>query len=183
MWTMLTLLVAVATCPDGAKRETRPRDGGTEVVCRRADGTLDGAYERRDAAGVVRESGAYHAGRRSGTWSFFFTTGRIEERGAMIGEDRDGAWEIFFPDGKPRGREGWKLGKRHGLTETFYPTGKPNESAAWADGIQHGESLTWCEDGRLWRWARYENGVEVEARPAAPGPVCEPGKPGVERPR
>lgn len=112
------------------------QDFRVEASCR--DGYAHGAYELRDANGVVRAVGAFNRGKRMGSFLFWNGEG-IREAHLPFEEDvLNGTVALWWParrgEPKPRVEAPFVRGKRQGTTRTFFANGAPESELVYADG-------------------------------------------------
>ncbi|MEP7205553.1 MAG: hypothetical protein ABI920_01340 [Casimicrobiaceae bacterium] len=120
-------------------------------TCR--DGRPNGIYELRAAGGVLRVLGAFHAGKRTGTFIFWNASGG---RIAAIPYDEDvrngtiATWHIGTRPAREIGRKleaPVQRGKVHGTLRSWYRNGKPRILAEYERGTLL-EVQAWDEAGR-----------------------------------
>lgn len=120
-------------------------------ACR--DGQPNGAYELRMPDGRVRAVGAFHEGKRTGTFFFWNADGG---RLAAIPYDDDvpnGTIALWHQRGKPSRESGRKLeapmvaGRPHGIRRSWYETGRLRAEVSFDRGTLV-EAEVWTRSGR-----------------------------------
>ena len=131
-----------------------------DATCR--DGQPNGHYELRNGDGALRVAGAFHSGKRTGSFIFW------NDRGARIAHIpydegvRNGTLATWYdrkgPSEPPRRFESaWRRGKRDGLTRTWYADGHHRSETEYARG-RLVSSTGWSD----------ENGMQSRMWPSSP---------------
>jgi antitoxin component YwqK of YwqJK toxin-antitoxin module len=175
------------SCPGDAEALGAPREGDGEIRwCRRPDGTADGWYEERDAAGRIVVEGAFADDLADGPWTWYDAQGRPEHEQRWARGLRCGVWksyaagnlvsEIDFgacdpgpdlddPDAPPTADE---LGVWNGLAcpngRTVHDgtdLGRPYKACHddTAGGVRDGPYTSWNGDGSVHEHRNYRSDV------------------------
>ena len=132
LWSGLFLAFALTVPAARGAESTFDVHGG----CR--DGLPNGAYELRAANGQLRVAGAFHMGKRTGTFIFWTERGR---RVAAIPYDegvRNGTIALWHVDSRAS-EPGRRLeapvqrGRAEGVRRSWYPGGQPRTEAEYVD--------------------------------------------------
>jgi len=163
----------------GMRLELSPRSDTLELMeCNR--GKPHGTYVRKDQLGRTIAVGRYQDSLKTGTWEFFYRTGKLREvqnwkHGLRDGlqvrlqpngdtlaqttfENGNGRWQIPCLQ-KPElicADSSWKQGKLDGKTITLRPQKNIRIEQEWSEG-QLTLSRTW-KNNRLARFGQYRNG-------------------------
>lgn len=144
----LTAVLIATACAADAAQPALIASG----ACR--DGLPSGAYELRMADGRLRVMGAFHNGKRTGTFIFWNASGG---RLAAIPYDEDlrnGTVALWHLKGRPAREDGRRLeapvvaGRPHGARRSWYPSGRLRGEFSYEQGALR-EAKAWDGAGRL----------------------------------
>ena len=133
---LIAILPLVLCAASGAAAAPAP-GWIVDATCR--EGVPNGHYELRDANGALRVAGAFHYGKRTGSFIFW------NDRGARIAhipyDDgvRNGTLATWYDrksgaEPPRRFESAWRRGKRDGLTRTWYADGHHRSETEYVRG-------------------------------------------------
>jgi antitoxin component YwqK of YwqJK toxin-antitoxin module len=144
-------------------------------------GKLDGPYTSWRAPKIMRVTGQFTAGKRTGAWLWNDRDGKKEREGSYVTGKRDGAWNEYNADkptftgtydvGKPNGdfiyydRNGNELGRYTiadgtGVALTFHANRKPASKQRLVQGTESGVYQELTPRGKLVTEGRFAGGVK-----------------------
>jgi hypothetical protein len=107
-----------------------------------------GAYELRMPDGLLRVSGAFDHGKRTGPFVFWTSTGARVAKLSFTNDVLNGAVTLWYSPGKPNVKE----------------EPRPKLEAVYVNGRLSGTKRSWFANGQPRAAFRYANGTLVEAK-------------------
>ena len=74
-------------------------------------GPSDGPYIAHHDNGNVKEEGAYHGGKKTGTWTFYWKSGAKQVEGSYLKDKPHGVWRFYDEKGRLMAQGKYKNGK------------------------------------------------------------------------
>jgi len=133
---------AELACPAGTERNVNT----DRTRCLTAEGVLHGPWVRRRASGSLKESGAWHMGKRIGQWVRWDKQGRATWASTWNEDLLSGHSTMFFVGtGTPSRDEMFWEGQLNGTTRDFRRDATVYALRPYKDGQPDGRHLIWNE--------------------------------------
>jgi antitoxin component YwqK of YwqJK toxin-antitoxin module len=114
--------------------------------------------------------GTWSAGKKSGTWQYWFPTGQLEKTGNYVNGVEDGVWVNYHPTGQRAGEGQMVDGKENGEWTYWSEDGTTRTVGRWSLGLRDG---VWTDFGagdeplreKVFRGGRMVSQKEIQKQP------------------
>lgn len=143
-------------------------------------GRKQGLWRVYDDGGNIKYSGEYIDGKPTGTFTYYYSTGkskavlvysdsgrvahaknyfpggRVMAKGKYVNQKKDSTWVYYSEqDGSLSAEENYKDGLKDGVSKTFYPEGKVAEEITYQLDEKDGPWIKYFTDGKVQLKATY----------------------------
>ena len=149
------------------------------------DGTDIKRLEKRDANGILKESGETFNGLKTGTWITYNNEGRVrtidsymagklegiqlklndrgqvELQASYKGDILHGNWTKYKAGSRKEEERRYNMGKLDGVNKFYDQRGKLQKEIAYKNGVQHGLFRHYDEEGNVTLEYEYKDGEKV----------------------
>lgn len=105
----------------------------------------------------------YIHGRREGTSTSYFSTGKIAEESDWTNGIRNGTWRQYWENGSLKMATSFINGKRNGDFIIYYPENTIEWKGAYVNDIKEGKWIQYDPDGGVIVTIEYKNGIATNA--------------------
>lgn len=124
-------------------------------------GLLHGELRKTDARGKVLERERYADGQPDGAWSGLWPDGRKRFEGSWSAGKRVGTWRWWYEDGGLERELGYLDGLEHGPSRQNWPGGAPWEQGSYDRGERDGPWSATLDDGTMLYRGHWRRGEQV----------------------
>ena len=109
------------------------------------------------------------AGRRTGSWTWWYPNGQVSQQGTYNAGQKTGTWVLYYDDGSKMAEEchttgisrSWhrngdlksevavENGKKNGTYRSWYANGQQEEELIYRNGSREGQTTQWHENGKV----------------------------------
>ena len=112
-----------------------------------------------DDFGVLLSEGIIdREGKKEGTWTEYYPSGKTRASGEYKNNNREGKWTFFFEDGKVEQEGSYRNGKEHGEWRRYYDNGQLFVEESYYSGKEDGMYIEYDENNNMITEGEYLEG-------------------------
>ncbi len=121
-------------------------------------GVVENAYLYNELGQKVSEGIIDEQGKREGSWTDFYPSGKIRAKGTYVNSKRSGTWTYFFPNGGIEQKGKFERDRYRGIWNWFYPNGNIWREESYFNGREDGTFVEYDPEGKILTRGNYIGG-------------------------